>query len=158
MKNNPVKIWISLLYTHIYMKKIYNDSVDLVTDESFVSYHNGNAKRAEIHFWTTWIAENPDKLHLVTEARTMLDALNVHISEGELQVEKDKLFAKLESKAPVKTHRLGGKWRWIAALLSCSSVHFHFIRFFLKARLNLRSPYILPLLKNGFMSPPKMAE
>jgi len=132
MKNNPVKIWISLLYTHIYMKKIYNDSVDLVTDERFVSYHNGNAKRAEIHFWTTWIAENPDKLHLVTEARTMLDALNVHISEGELQVEKDKLFAKLESKAPVKTHRLGGKWRWIAAASILLIGAFSFHQIFLK--------------------------
>lgn len=113
------------------MKKNYNDSVDLVTDESFVSYHNGNANRAEIHFWTTWIAENPDKLHLVTEARTMLDALNVHISEGELQVEKDKLFAKLESKAPTKTHRLGGKWQWIAAasILLIGVFSFHQIFF-----------------------------
>jgi len=132
MKNNPVKNRISLLYTHIYMKKIYNDSVDLITDESFVSYHNGNAKRAEIHFWTIWIAENPDKLHLVTEARTMLNALNVHISEAEFQVEKDKLLAKLESKAPAKTHRLGGKWRWIAAASILLIAIFSFHQIFLK--------------------------
>ncbi|MGJ1243214.1 MULTISPECIES: FecR family protein [Sphingobacterium] len=114
------------------MKKIYNDSVDLLSDESFVSYHNGTPNKQEIHFWDTWIAENPDKLDLVADARKMLDTLKMHITETEYQVEKDKLFATLESKVPTKTRRLTTRWRWIAAASILLIGTFTFRQFFYK--------------------------
>lgn len=74
---------------------------DFLTDESFVNYCN-NSSKDDKQFWEKWFVTHPEKIDLGNEAREMVHALSITLSESEYQQELERINLAIQS-APVIT-------------------------------------------------------
>ncbi len=74
---------------------------DFLTDESFVNYCN-NSSKDDKQFWEKWFVTHPEKIDLGNEAREMVHALSITLSENEYQQEFERIRQAVQS-VPVTT-------------------------------------------------------
>ena len=72
-----------------------------MTDESFINYCN-NSNKDDKQFWEEWFAMHPEKINLGNEAREMVQALSITLSESEYQQELERINLAIQS-TPVIT-------------------------------------------------------
>ncbi len=72
---------------------------DFITDESFINYHFRSNERDRL-FWEEWLLHYPQKEALVKNAKEVLDALSLTISETEYSEELRKITAAINNNNP----------------------------------------------------------
>ena len=72
---------------------------DFLTDESFINYCN-NSSKDDKQFWEEWFVLHPEKIDLGNEARELVHALSITLSESEYQQELERIRLAIQS-APV---------------------------------------------------------
>ena len=77
LQNNH--LWYLRVYIYHFMNNNYNQLEDFITDDSFLSWVYKTDEK-NITLWDSWIAENPDKKTLATEAATIL--LQLQLTES----------------------------------------------------------------------------
>lgn len=95
---------------------------DFVTDEDFIRWvYEKNT--ADERFWKQWLAENPDKHLIVSEAAHILKLLSVtekKLSKETIEYEVGKVLSSIRQPAagqPVAQLSTSRKWWWAAAAL-----------------------------------------
>ena len=74
---------------------------DFLTDESFIRYCN-NENKNDKQFWEEWFVTHPEKINLGNEARELVHALSLTLSENEYQQELKRIKQAIQS-APFTT-------------------------------------------------------
>ena len=74
---------------------------DFLTDESFIRYCNNDNKNDK-QFWEKWFVTHPEKINLGNEARELVHALSLTLSQNEYQQELKRIKQAIQS-LPVTT-------------------------------------------------------
>jgi ferric-dicitrate binding protein FerR (iron transport regulator) len=99
------------------MLKDFREPEDLLSDESFLSWHFNQDQQAGPE-WTRWMEEAPGREQLVRDAIALLESTLIREKElpaSQLQQAELALIQNIEGIEPAATRTRLSAWRWVAA-------------------------------------------
>lgn len=131
------------------MENVYMEPEDLLSDETFLSWHFKTDPVAERR-WDRWMASNPERYELVQQAVELLESLRMEeaeFSEERVRSVEKTLFAKIEEAdrekpgAGVFSLFSGGRWIAAAGVVLLAAAAFFLFRSWVPGKPELKTTY-----------------